>query len=99
MKTIKSERVRLGLSQQQLSEITGVPFRTIQNWEGGQRKCPDYVEKMILDKLNQMFDRLNYKTILEEILEMMKDDLTFITNDDTKRYVKNVINEIEDSLK
>lgn len=99
MKTIKSERIRLGLTQHQLAEITGVPFRTIQNWEGGQRKCPDYVEKMILDKLNQMFDQPNYKTVLEEILDMLKSDLKHLKNSDTKQYVENVIGELEDSLK
>ena len=99
MKTIKSERIRLGLTQQHLSEIIGVPFRTIQNWEGGQRKCPDYVEKMILDKLNQMFDQPDYKTILEEILEMLKSDMKTLHNSYTEQYVQNVIDEIEDSLK
>lgn len=45
---IKSERIRLGLTQYQLAEITGIPFRTIQNWETGQRKCPEYVERLLL---------------------------------------------------
>lgn len=48
MSKIKEERLKLGLTQQQLAELTGIPFRTIQNWEGGQRKCPDYVEKLLL---------------------------------------------------
>lgn len=52
MKTIKSERIRLGLTQRQLADLTGIPFRTIQNWETGQRKCPDYVERLVLEKLS-----------------------------------------------
>lgn len=48
MNKIKEERIKLGLTQHQLAELTGIPFRTIQNWEGGQRKCPDYVEKLLL---------------------------------------------------
>jgi putative transcriptional regulator len=56
METIKSERIRLGLTQHQLAEITGVPFRTLQNWEGGKRKCPDYVEKLLLFYLHQTFE-------------------------------------------
>ena len=48
MSKIKEERLKLGLTQQQLAELTGIPFRTIQNWEGGQRKCPEYVEKLLL---------------------------------------------------
>jgi DNA-binding transcriptional regulator YiaG len=48
MATIKQKRLELGLTQQQLADLTGVPFRTIQNWETGQRKCPDYVERLLL---------------------------------------------------
>lgn len=95
MTTIKSERIRHGLTQEQLSNITEIPVRTIQNWESGIRKCPSYVEKMILDKLNQP----DYKTILEEVMDMMKSDLKHLKNSDTKQYVENVIGEIEDSLK
>lgn len=95
MTTIKTERIKNGLTQEQLSNMTGVPVRTIQNWESGIRKCPGYVEKMILDKLNQP----DYKTILEEILDMLKGDLKHLKNTDTKQYVENVICDIEDSLK
>ena len=95
MTTIKNERIKYGLTQEQLSKMTDIPVRTIQNWESGIRKCPGYVEKMILDKLNQP----DYKTILEEILDMLKSDLKHLKNHDTKQYVENVIGEIEDSLK
>lgn len=54
MKSIKTERIRLGLTQHQLADLTGIPFRTIQNWETGQRKCPEYVEKLVLEKLERM---------------------------------------------
>lgn len=99
MKTIKSERIRHGLTQEQLSNLVGVPVRTIQNWESGIRKCPGYVEKMILEKLNQTFNQPDYKTILEEILDMLKGDLKTLHNSYTEHYVENIINEIEDSLK
>lgn len=95
MNSIKTERIKHGLTQEQLSSITEIPVRTIQNWESGIRKCPSYVEKMILDKLNQP----DYKTILEEILDMLKSDMKHLKNSDTKQYVENVIGEIEDSLK
>ena len=94
MTTIKSERIKHGLTQEQLSKMTDIPVRTIQNWESEIRKCPSYVEKMIFDKLNQP----DYKTILEEILDMLKGDVRYLKGD-TKQYVENVIDEIEDSLK
>lgn len=93
--TIKEARIKYGLTQQQLSNITGIPHRTIQNWEGGQRKCPEYVEKMILEKLEQTFSQPDCKTILEEILEMMESDLKYLKTDEARTYVTNVINEIK----
>ena len=49
-----------------------------------------------------MKEYINYEysgEVYEEVLEMMESDLNFMTNPDTKEYVKNVIEEIEDSLK
>lgn len=95
---IKESRIKYGLTQKQLSDITGVPERTIQNWEGGQRKCPDYVEKMVLDMLEQKFGQPDYKTILEEIGEMIESDIPHLSGD-AKRYAENVLAEIKDSTK
>jgi DNA-binding transcriptional regulator YiaG len=48
MNTIKELRAKYKLTQHGLADLIGIPFRTIQNWEGGQRKCPDYVEKLLI---------------------------------------------------
>lgn len=40
----------------------------------------------------------DYKTILEEILEMLESDLPTLKTDEAKQYVSNVIQEIKDSL-
>lgn len=44
---IKEIREKHGLSKTQLSDVSGIPYRTIQNWEAGVRKCPEYVEKLL----------------------------------------------------
>ena len=54
---LRAERARLGLSQQALSEALGVPKRTIENWEGGVNSPPEWAEKLLLEKLNQMTKR------------------------------------------
>ena len=41
----------------------------------------------------------DYKTILEEILEMLEGDLQTLKTDEAQKYVSNVIEEIKDSLK
>ena len=97
--TIKNTRIKYGLTQTQLSQITGIPFRTIQNWEGGQRKCPDYVAKMVVDLLDQKFNQPDYQTILEEVLDMMERDLKHLKTDEARQYVSNVISDLKDSIK
>lgn len=54
MNAIKDARLRSGLTQQQMSDRLGIPKRTIENWEGGQRSCPEWAERLIIDKLKQI---------------------------------------------
>jgi DNA-binding XRE family transcriptional regulator len=50
---IKETRKQLGLSQRALSEAFNIPLRTIEDWERGVRNPPEWVERLLLDKLNQ----------------------------------------------
>lgn len=95
---IRQARIQHGLTQQQLADLTGIPKRTIENWEGGQRKCPEYVERMVLDLLDQKFNQPDYKTILEEVLDMLERDLAHLKTTEARNYVTNVISDIKDSL-
>lgn len=42
------------LSQQDVSDILDISKRTIEDWETGKRKAPDYVLNLISDKLLKM---------------------------------------------
>ena len=44
---IKELREKYGLTRKQLSERYGIPYRTIQDWELGNRKCPDYALNLL----------------------------------------------------
>ena len=50
--TFKELRAKSGMTQKQFSEYFGIPKRTIENWEGGQRKCPQYLLDLMEYKLN-----------------------------------------------
>lgn len=43
MISVKEIRVKAGLTQKGLSELTKIPKRTIENWEGGKRVPPNWV--------------------------------------------------------
>ena len=96
--SIKDTRIKYGLTQKQVSDLTGVPFRSIQNWEGGQRKCPEYVSKMVTDILNQKFGQPDHQMFLEEFLEMLQSDLKHAKSEETKTYIINLISDISEQL-
>lgn len=49
--TIKELRTAANMTQTAFSEYLGIPKRSIENWEGGQRKCPEYLLNLIEYKL------------------------------------------------
>lgn len=44
---IKRLREENGLSRKEFSIHTGIPVRTIEDWEAGRRTPPDYIPKLI----------------------------------------------------
>jgi DNA-binding transcriptional regulator YiaG len=52
--TIKEARKAAKLTQKQMSDLFEIPQRTIEAWEAGKRTPPPYVEKLIVDKLENI---------------------------------------------
>ena len=52
--TLEELRNKHGLTQRKLFEITGIPVRTIQNWEGGKSNCPPYILGLVKFRLEHM---------------------------------------------
>lgn len=48
---LKELRLKTGWNMREFSEYFEIPYRTIQNWEGEQRKCPEYLLKLMRYKL------------------------------------------------
>ena len=44
---IKETRAKYHITQQELSEITEIPLRTIENWESGKREPSKCVDKLV----------------------------------------------------
>ncbi len=49
--TIRELRTLSGMTQQAFADYFGIPKRSIENWEGGQRSCPDYLLTLMEYKL------------------------------------------------
>jgi|GEM_PF-315863 len=56
---IREARTESGLTQQRLSDISGIPKRTIENWEGGQRSCPDWTERLVVNEIRRIGKMMN----------------------------------------
>ncbi len=54
----KSARKKAGYTQMELAAITGIPFRTIQDWEGGKRTPADWCEKLVLAEIQRISEPL-----------------------------------------
>lgn len=53
---IKEARLAAGLSQAKLSKRFGIPFGTIAHWEKGDRKPPEWAEKLLIEAINRITD-------------------------------------------
>lgn len=52
--TLKEARLAAGFTQKEMSEVLEIPARTIGSWEDGSRKCPPYVERLIIRELQRI---------------------------------------------
>lgn len=50
-KTIKELRESIGMSRKEFSEYTGIPVRTLEDWEAARRTPPDYIPRLIAYQL------------------------------------------------
>ena len=59
---IRELRKSMGLTQSEFAQRYKIPFRTIQNWEGGSRHAPEYVLNMLENIVKT--DLINRKTVV-----------------------------------
>lgn len=67
--TIKEARTKARLTQQMMSEKFEIPKRTIENWETETRKCPVYVERLLIEKLEGII-MMNAQEVLKKANEI-----------------------------
>ena len=51
---IKTARETANLTRADLCTAVGIPLRTLENYEGGQRKPPRWVEDLLIEKIERM---------------------------------------------
>ena len=56
---IKELRDSIGMSRKEFSEHTGIPVRTLEDWEAARRTPPEYIPRL-----------LSYQLKYEELMKM-----------------------------
>lgn len=51
--TFRELREASGMNQREFGEYFGIPLRTVQNWHGEQRECPEYLLNLMRYKLEK----------------------------------------------
>lgn len=70
---IREMRAQLGITQSDFAARYKIPFRTVQNWETGQRKPPEYILSLLEDRVRG--DLVNRKTAVLPKYDPQKRDL------------------------
>lgn len=60
---IRNLRERTGLNRREFSQRTGIPVRTLEDWEAGRRTPPEYIPRLI-----------SYQLKYEELLKNMGEE-------------------------
>ena len=48
---IRNLREETGMTRKDFSEHTGIPVRTLEDWEAGRRRPPEYIPRLIAYQL------------------------------------------------
>lgn len=71
---IKEARIQAGLTQKEMSETLKIPQRTIENWDAGIRRPPEWTELLIVEKLEKI-RRDKMKNAIDEIKKMTSEEI------------------------
>ena len=70
---IRDLRTQLGITQSEFAARYSIPFRTVQNWETGIRKPPEYMISLLRDRVQS--DLVNRRTAVLPKYDPKKADL------------------------
>lgn len=74
-------REETGLNRKEFAESFGIPLRTVEDWEAGRRKMPDYLLRL-----------MDYKVKIDKLYSQKQGIINIITEIDDKKVV--LINDI-----
>ncbi|MCR5544617.1 MAG: helix-turn-helix domain-containing protein [Eubacterium sp.] len=82
-KTIKELRESTGMSRKEFSELTGIPVRTLEDWEAGRRTPPEYIPRLLVYQIR-------FENIIA-VKEKSTENVSIITDPDGKMYLYDIV--------
>ena len=58
---LKKLRTKTGLNRKQFADFFGIPLRTMEDWEAGKRKMPDYLLHLMTYKIQTEYLYTKYR--------------------------------------
>lgn len=89
---IEEARKARGMSRKDVSRKLGIPYRSLENWEKGLSKCPDYVERLVVAEI------LRGGKKMTDIEVLMKDGCTRKEAENHLKRGTNVIDDFEENF-
>lgn len=68
---LKEAREKAGISKTEMARKLEIPIRTIEDWEAGRRKPPEYVKRLVIRELKRI--ELNGGNEMNKIVEKAKE--------------------------
>lgn len=70
MEQLKKLRESTGLNRTEFAKAQGIPLRTVEEWEAGRRKMPDYLLRLLSYKIQ--FEQL--ESVRNRNVNIIKDE-------------------------
>ena len=77
---IKRFREEHGLTQKAMSDMYGININTIQNWEQGRSKCPEYIFELLrMDQFHRKMEKKHEEQTQEFLdnIQQLSDEVEY----------------------
>lgn len=92
--TFKELREESGMNMTDFARYFGINYRTIQRWEYGERKCPDYLLELIKYKLTIKKHSADLIKLAEYLVDNEDTDIKLYCNAGLNAYPSTIFEEI-----
>lgn len=92
--TLKELREASGMSRNQFCEYFGIPYRTVQDWELGNRNCPEYLLDLMKYKLSMAKHTADLIKLGEYLADNEDTDIKLYCNAGLNAYPSTILDEI-----